>query len=321
MRNRAGVLILGILVLFMISTVAWSNGTQESDEKDSYMIGGVMYDLSNKFHTYIQEGMRRFDEATADVEITFTDGKADANQQINQVETLITRGADAIVIVPVEPSTLPMIIEKCRAAKVKLIVTNLLPNEEDLPNIDAYVGSESIDAGLMQAEWVAEELNGKGNVGILIGDLGLEVARMRTQGNKDIFAKYPGINVVREAEGKWDRAQGLRIAENWIQADTSKELNAIVCNNDEMAIGAYFAAQQAGRDDIIIVGIDATPDALEFLGQGLDVTVYQSGYGQGYGSAETAYKLIKGDNVDKMVWIPFELVTPEKRDEYIAKWK
>ncbi len=315
--------LIGILLLVCSFGALWANGQQEQAAGDdgSYMIGGVMYDLSNKFHTYLQEGMRRFDEEHDDLTISFTDGKADANLQINQVETLITKGADAIVLTPVEPSTLPMIIQKCKAADVKLIIVNLLPNEEDIPSIDAYVGSESIDAGLMQGQFVADALGGKGKVGILIGDLGLEVARMRTQGNKDIFEKYPDITVIREAEGKWDRAKGLQIAENWLQADTGKELKAIVCNNDEMAIGAHFAAQAAGRDDIIIAGIDATPDALEFLGNGLDVTVYQSGYGQGYGGAETAYKLLTGSSVDKMVWIPFELVTPDKRDEYIAKWK
>lgn len=318
--SKKSVLVICVILCLVISGMG-NVFAQGSQEQKGYLIGGVMYDLSNKFHTYLEEGINRFVEQHEDIEVSITDSKADANLQINQVENLIAKGADAIVLTPVEPSTLPMIISKCKEADVKLVIVNLLPNEEDIPSIDAYVGSESIDAGLMQAEWVADKMNGKGNVGILIGDLGLEVARMRTQGNKDIFAKYPDIKVIREAEGKWDRAKGLSIVENWLQADVNNELDAIVCNNDEMAIGASFAAKQFGRNDIIIAGIDATPDALELLGTDLDVTVFQSGYGQGYGGAEVAYKLLKGETVNKMNWIPFEIVTPDLRDEYLSKWK
>ncbi len=318
---KKSVMILILVLLLVCGTGSlWAQGKQEASS-GNYLIGGVMYDLSNKFHTYLEEGITRFASMHEDVDVVITDCKADANLQINQVENLISKGVDAIVLTPVEPSTLPMIIAKCQSADIKLVIVNLLPNEEDIPNIDAYVGSESIDAGIMQAQWVAEALGGTGNVGILIGDLGLEVARMRTQGNKDVFAQYEGISVVREAEGKWDRARGMSIVENWLQADIDKELDAIVCNNDEMAIGASFAAKQIGREDLVIAGIDATPDALELLGSDLDVTVFQSGYGQGFGGAEAAYKLLTGQAVEKMNWIPFEIVTPDLREEYLSKWE
>ena len=142
---------------------------------------------------------------------------------------------------------------------------------------------------------------------------------MRTQGNKDVFAKYPNIVVDIEAEGKWDRAKGMQIAENWIQG--GRGLKAIVCNNDEMAIGALLAAESAGvkDEDLLITGVDATPDALEYLGKGLDMTVYQSAPGQGYGGVASAYKLLKGEQVEKMQWIPYEVVTTENMANYKVK--
>jgi inositol transport system substrate-binding protein len=169
----------------------------------------------------------------------------------------------------------------------------------------------------MQGEWVAKALGAAGgNVGILTGKSGHEAAIMRTQGNKDIFAKNPNIKIVMEAEGKWDRAQGMQISENWFQAN--KSLKAIVANNDEMAIGAVLAAKNLNikDEDIIIAGVDATPDALEYLGKGLDVTVFQSAHGQGYGGVEAAYKLIKKEKLEKMQWIPYELVTTENMANY-----
>ncbi len=246
-----------------------------------------------------------------------TDGKDDPAQQLNQIETLLVKGVDALVVVPVDISAMPPIVMKAKEAGVKLVVVNRLPDEYLMEDIDVYCGSESIQAGIMQAEWVAEAMQPEGGkVGIIMGPLGQEAPTMRTKGNKDVFAEYDNITVVMEAEGKWDRAKGQQIAENWLQS--GKGLKAIVCNNDEMAIGALLAARSMGYsdEDLLIAGIDATPDALEYIGNGLDVTVYQSAVGQGYGGAEAAYKLIKGEPVEKMYFIPYELVTPENVDEF-----
>ena len=307
-----------LIMLIALTGVLWANGQQDAEQ---VRLGMVSYDLANKFHTYIQDGVSQFEESHDDVFVTYTDGQADANKQLNQVETLLTKGVDAIILTPVDPSFVPAVVKKCEDSGVPLVVVNILPNEKDLEDIDCYIGSESIDAGIMQAEAVAEILDGNGQVGILIGDLSLEVARMRTEGNKQVFSGFNGIEVVREAEGKWDRAQGMRIVENWLQADINNELDAIVANNDEMAIGAILAARGVGREDLVIAGIDATPDALEFLGEGLNVTIFQSGNGQGYGAAEAAYKLVTGSEVDKFVWIPYEVVTPELKSEYQSKWQ
>ena len=113
----------------------------------------------------------------------------------------------------------------------------------------------------------------------------------------------------------------MTITENVLAAN--KNINVIVSNNDEMAIGALLATRKLGvkDEDIFIVGVDATPDALEYLGKGLDATVFQSAQGQGYTGAETAYKIAKGEKVEQVNWVPFELVTPDKKEEYQAKYK
>lgn len=288
-------------------------------EAQTIKIGAAMSSFADQWQTYLQDGVRKFDAEHDDVEIVMTDGKDDPATQLNQVETLLTQGVQAIVIVPVDISAMGPIIQKCKEANAKIVVVNRLPDKEFLDRIDVYAGSESIQAGIMQAEWVAQHMPDGGKVGILMGPLGQEAAVMRTQGNKDVFAKFPNITIDIEAEGKWDRAKGMQIAENWFQGN--RGLKAIVSNNDEMAIGALLAAQAAGIKDeeIIIAGVDATPDALEYLGKGLDVTVFQSGPGQGYGGADAAYKLVKGHPVDKMYWIPYELVTVENMDKYKTK--
>ncbi len=307
--------VAALIVLCLASPLAVFAGGEK--ESGVIKIGAAMADSSDKWLSYLEDGVRAFGKDHADVELMMTDGKADPAIQLSSVETLLTKGVKAIVIVPVDISAIGPVITKCKEAKVPLIVVNRLPEEKFLKDVDVYVGSESIQAGLMQGEWVAKALGAAGgNVGILTGKSGHEAAIMRTQGNKDVFGKNTNIKIVMEAEGKWDRAQGMQISENWFQAN--KNLKAIVANNDEMAIGAVLAARSLNikDEDIIIAGVDATPDALEYLGKGLDVTVFQSAHGQGYGGVEAAYKLIKKEKLEKMQWIPYELVTTENMANY-----
>jgi ABC transporter, periplasmic sugar-binding protein len=154
-----------------------------------------------------------------------------------------------------------------------------------------------------------------------MGILGLDATAKRSEGAKETFARHGHIKVVSEQEGKWERDRGLTIAENVLAAN--KKINVIVSNNDEMAIGALLATRKLGikDEDVTIIGVDATPDALEYLGKGLDATVFQSAQGQGYTGAEIAYKAAKGEKVEHVNWVPFELVTPDKKEEYQAKYK
>lgn len=311
--------VLFLLVVGLIMVLPTTLFAAGQSETGVIKIGAAMSSFADKGQTYLQDGIRKFDAEHSDVEIIMTDAKDDPAVQLNQVETLLTKGVDAIVIVPVDISALKPVFQKVKEDKVKLVIANRMPEEAFHNEFDVYTGSESIQAGILQAEWVAEALqpNG-GKVGIIMGPLGHEAARMRTEGNKQVFAKYPNIEIVTTAEGKWDRALGMTIAENWLQSGQG-ELDAIVCNNDEMAIGALLAAQGAGMQDsdIIIAGVDATPDALEYLGKGLDVTVFQNMTAQGYNGAKAAYDLVKGTAVDKWDWIPFETVTPENMANYI----
>ena len=307
-------LVLVVLSLLMVPMTVFAAGQQDDGK---IVIGAAMSSFSDKGQTYLQDGVRAFDAEYDDVEILMTDAKDDAAVQLNQVETLLTKGVDAILIVPVDISALKPVFAKCKEDGVKLVIANRMPSEEFHNDFDVYIGSESIQAGILQAEWVAEAMQPDGGtVGIIMGPLGPEAARMRNEGKKQIFAKYDNIEIVMEAEGKWDRAKGMQIAENWIQSGAN--LTAICCNNDEMAIGTLLAAQGAGLadGDIIIAGVDATPDALEYLGKGLDVTVFQNMNAQGYNGAAAAYKLVKGESVAKWDWIPFETVTPENMSEY-----
>jgi inositol transport system substrate-binding protein len=210
-------------------------------------------------------------------------------------------------------------IEKANNANIPIIVVNREFKEMDTAT--SYVGGISISSGLIQMEEVAKQLGGKGNIAIMNGVMGQQAARDRTEGNKQIMAKYPDMKVVLEGTANWDRAQGLALMENWL--NSGKKIDAVVSNADEMIIGAYMAAEAAGKEkDILFAGIDAMPDALDLVKAGkIKVDVFQDAIGQGKGGLEAAVKVARGEKIEKIIEIPYQLVTKDNVEEYIKKWQ
>lgn len=128
------------------------------------------------------------------------------------------------------------------------------------------------------------------------------------------------MNVVEEQTANRTRAQGQDLVTKWLSSGT--QFDAVIANNDEMAIGAVQASQAAGisMDDVIVGGVDATQDALISMQQGgMDLTIFQDAYGQGEGSIDTALRIIAGEDVDQTVFIPFQLVTMDNIGDFLSK--
>ncbi len=144
----------------------------------------------------------------------------------------------------------------------------------------------------------------------------------RTQDIKDVIATpdCSFIKIVEEQTANWNRAQGQDLMTNWISKGV--KFDAVIANNDEMAIGAIQALKASGVDraSYVIGGVDATQDALIAMQAGdLDVTIFQDAFGQGQGSIDTALKIKKGEKVEKKVYIPFQLVTPANIGDFLNK--
>lgn len=320
LKKAMGCLMVSALSMSLLAGCG-SNETSGKD-KDQIVIGAAMPVFDDKWLSYLYDGIKEYDSQHDEVEVTMVDAKNDAGKQMSQVETLIAQGVDAILINPVETDAVEPMVDAANEANIPVVVVNRMPGEDVMGKIYAYVGSESLEAGTIQMEKVAELLGGKGNVAIMNGTLGQESVVKRTKGNKDVLKKYPDMKIVREQTADYQRSQGMTVMENWIQA--GDKIDAVVANNDEMAIGAIMALEESGkRDDIIVAGIDGTIDALEYVKQGkLNISAFQDAYGQGKGAIETAVKAVKGEKLDNnFINIPFELVTQENVDEYIKKWE
>src|SRR5688500_16163583 len=314
--KKVNLFLLFVMLIGIVSACAPAQATEPAASGDD---GTIRIGLTMKFDdlwlTTLRDAMTEYAASQPGVELIAVDSKEDVATQLGQVENFVAQKVDAIIIIPANTDAADPMTKAAQDAGIPLVYVNRLPS--NLPEGVAYVGSNSIDAGIMQAEWLAEQLGGKGNVVIMNGDLAQEAAQKRTEGEKQVFAKFPDIKIIREDTGNWSRDQGLALMENWLAS--GDQIDAVASNNDEMAIGAIQAIEAAGKlGEIIVGGVDASPDALQEMDKGrLDVTVFQNAKGQGEGGIKVAIALAKGEPVEKYTWIPFELVTPENYKNYM----
>jgi inositol transport system substrate-binding protein len=251
------------------------------------------------------------------VQLQFEDARADVVKQLSQVENFISQKVDAIIVNPVDTASTARISKSALEAGIPLVYVNRRPDQKDLPKGVAAVTSNDEEAGRMQMQYIAEKLGGKGKVVILLGDLANNSTTNRTKGIKEVLAKYPQIKIEQEQTGIWLRDRGMTLVNDWLTQ--GREFNAVLANNDEMAIGAAMALKSAGTKpgSILIAGVDGTPDGLNAITKGeMTVSVFQDANGQAVGSVEAARKMAKKEAIEQNIVIPFKLITPDNVKDF-----
>ncbi len=308
-------LLTALLVMALVTGAVFAEGQKDSDK---FKVGYVCNNFNDTFQTYVMDAAEAYFDGVEDVEIVLQDSVEDVIRQQDMVNTLIAQKVDALIVVPVDTSAMEPIVKAAAEAKIPLCFVNRNPYAgKELPPNVYYVGSQEIIAGQQQMNYMGELLGGEGGVAILMGKLDNEGALKRTEGNESIISeKYPKINILAKETGNWQRDQGMILTENWLTAYGS-DLNGILANNDEMALGAVEALRAAGREDVIVMGVDAIPDAKEAVGKGtMAATVLQDAVGQGEGAAKLIHKVLMGEKTDSLVWVPFVLITPENLADF-----
>ena len=261
-------------------------------------------------------------------DLIMEDGQSDVGRQLDQINNFIATGVDAIVVVPIDGNATQALTNAAQSAGIPMVYANRVPgNFDTLPDNQVVVASDETESGTLETFHICQMLRaaGKADGGarafILQGMLHHPAGIQRTKDIHDVVAMdmCNFIEIVDTQVGNFNRNQGQDLMTNWLT--TGDEFDAVIANNDEMAIGAILALKAAGvdMDSVIVGGIDATPDALQAMAAGdLDVTVFQNAAAQGAGSVQTAIALSNGESVPRFVRIPFELVTPENMADYIG---
>ena len=249
-------------------------------------------------------------------QLIVNDAQRDAVRQVQQVENFVAQRVDAIILNPCEVEASSPAVDRARAAGIPII--NVNSETRSLPT--AFVGSHDEDAGRIAMEYIAKRLNGQGNVVMMDGFMGQAAQIKRAQGAREVLAKNSGLRLLADQTAEWDRAKGMTLMENWIQS-LGPRINAVFAHNDEMAMGAVIALEQARmKEKVVVAGVDAIADALQAVKDGrLDATVFQDAKGQGSAAVETAVKIVRRQPYERNTYIPFQLVTKDNVDQFLHR--
>ncbi len=268
-------------------------------------VGLSISTLNNPFFVDLRDGAQA--QATkAKLTLAVLDAQNDAAREASQIEDLIQKKVAVIAINPTDSNAIVPIIKKVNAAKIPVITVDRGANGGV---VAAHIASDNVAGGVMAADYVGKRLKGKGNVVMLEGIAGTSAARDRGKGFRDGLKKYPGIKLIATQTADFDRAKGLTVMENILQAQ--KKIDVVFAQNDEMALGAVKAIQAAKRQkQIFVVGFDATADALAAVKDGtMAATIAQQPKEMGRLAVEAALKLIRKQPVAKFTPVPLKLVT------------
>ena len=235
--------------------------------------------------------------------LTVFDGRMDALTQTNQFDTVITQRYDAIIFIPVDIEAGVGPAATARTAGIPVIGSNTLVADRSLYR--CYIGSDAVVSGKDVARAVIGRMGGKGKVVILEGPIGHSAQIERRQGINGVLAQSPNVKVLETKSANWSRAEALALMENWLTAH-GREIQGVISQNDEMALGAIEAIKARGIDlaTLPVGGIDGLTDALEAVKRGEMSTTLQDANAQAQGSIDLALRTLIGPSYQPMsaIW-------------------
>lgn len=289
-----------VLVMLMVS-LGFMGCTQPAEEEMGNKVGLIVSTLNNPFFVDLKDGAMAEAEAQG-MELIVLDSENDPAKELANMEDLLTQGVDVILINPADSDAVGNAIKLANDQGIPVITLDRGATSGD---VVTHIASDNVAGGVMAGEYVAELLDGMGKVVELEGVAGTSAARDRGQGFNQAI-DMTDIEVVARQVADFDRTKGLSVMENILQAQP--EIDAVFAHNDEMALGALKAIQASGRD-ILIVGFDATEDAVKAVEAGdMAATVAQQPAMIGKLGVESAMKVINNETLEMFVPVDLMLV-------------
>lgn len=295
-----------LLALTMVLMAACSTeqpgSTSETETKDGdYEIGLSISTLNNPFFVALKEGAEE-QAKEMDATLTVADAQNDAAKQVNDVEDMIQKGMDLILINPTDSEAVGAAVQAANDAGIPVITVD---RNAETGDVVAHVASDNVAGGQLAGDYMVELVGEGQKVVELEGIPGASATRDRGQGfNEAIDGK---LEVVAKQSANFDRAEGLTVMENILQ--DNKDIVAVFAHNDEMALGAVQALEAAGMSDVKVIGFDATDDAVKAVEDGtMAATVAQKPTEIGKLGVEAAINYLKGETVEENIPVELELI-------------
>ncbi|NGY60139.1 ABC transporter substrate-binding protein [Lentzea sp. NEAU-D13] len=258
---------------------------------------------TNPFRTAETQSIR--DEAAKHkVNLLVTNAQSDLNKQISDIKSLLDRGAKLLIVAPLNSDGLQPAFDAAKAKQVPVVTIDRKVTSQPCTDYLTFIGSDFVEQGKRAAQQMIKATGGTGKVAILLGASGNNVTVDRTKGFKDGIAGTPGLTVVAEQTGEFDRSKGQAVMEQLIQSNP--DITAVYAENDEMGVGAVTALKAAGKQpgkDVKVVSIDGTRTAVQLIADGGYTAVVESNPRFGPLAFDTLEKFGKGEEIPQNIVI------------------
>ena len=282
-----------------ITIVGEEGSITEGGSGGNGSIGFSVSTLNNPFFVTLSEGAEaKAEEEGADLIVV--DAGDDAAKQTSDIEDLISRNISVLIVNPVDSDAVAPAVQDAVAAGIKVISVDRVVNGVD---VDCAIASDNVEGARMATEYMVSLIGEGAKTAEIQGTSGASATIDRGEGFHLVADEQ--LDVVSSQTANFSRSEGMTVMENILQAQP--DLKGVFAHNDEMALGAVEAI---GNRDIVVVGFDATDDALAAIQQGrMAATVAQKPDLMGATAVETAIRLVNGETVEKEIPVEVELIT------------
>lgn len=318
---------VGLLAFSIVQMIGCGGGGQESavpgpggstggaaSPTAKKRIGAVLPMFSHPFFVAQKQGL---EEKAADLgfEIDVRDGQDDDTKQINQVDALIQKGIDLLILCPRDSEALIPAIEAANRAKVPVITLNRAVNGGE---VITYVGADDTAGGVSQGEALVKALGAKGGKIIYLqGTQGSSPQRSRKEGLDKVLAGQKSITIADSRFADFQEDKAKSVMTDLVRRFKPGEIQAIVAQADEMAVPAAEVARAEGWKDLIVIGFNGNKDGFDAIKSGtMTATILQDAAVQGRRSVEAAKEFFDGKTLEKIIYTELPVVDKSNVDQY-----
>ena len=293
-----------LLVLFLTASLGiLSNCQPSANNAGAKRIGVTLLTREHEFYRQLEAGLKDAADKQG-YQLIITSGDFDLAKQQSQIENFIVQRVDAIIVCPADSKGIGPAIERANQAKIPVFTADIAAQGGE---VVSHIASDNLSGGRLAADFIARALKGEGSVGI-IGQQEVQTGLDRELGFKEEMQKYPNIKIVSVLNGGGVRDRALKAAEDMLQGNPG--MKAIFGINDDSALGALSAAEARGRTDLVIVGYDATPEAVQAIerNSALKADVAQQPRDLGAKTIDAIHSYLTGGQVQKQIAVPVQIV-------------
>ena len=322
LKKLAAISMTGLMVMGMaLPAAAEEAKTGDVNGDGKIVVGYISKNLVDTFHVPINDAAEELlqgmvDDGTIDEFTGILDGNTDGAKQCDLAQDCINMACDYVIILPAEAVASDPAVTSLVDAGTKVVVVNSKTDSTDDLAL-TYCGSDDVYAGQLMAEYVMEQVPDGGVYGPLQGVIGNSAQIQRGEGIVNTLDSEKW-ELAADVPCDWAADKAVNAAQDYM-AQYGDELKAIICDNDDMSSAAQQTCNEAGREDIVCIGVDGNQGPLSMIKEGtLGATVLQDGVGQVTAGIDAIKADIAGETVEKEYVVPFVLVTSENVDEYLT---